>query len=189
VYPATVAGKISICVEAPLASKDSKTCFDPSTLKAISLSLKTSEVEAEFSDFSDVGDKRYPRHVELREFGDAVEVKVDVLDRVAEFDPNVFVPSRESIARDWCSEPVIRGTWPDPWASPMVAMMSSRRLIAYYVLVGRDGRVEKSAPMQAAIKDVDSRVESWLATVRYPVELCNGKPIEHEIVFQPLLVM
>jgi hypothetical protein len=183
VYPATAAGKTSICVEA----SDSETCFDPSTLKTISVSFKTSDVQAEFSDFSDVGDKRYPRRIELREFGDAIEVKVDVLDRVAEFDPNVFIPSRESIARDWCSKPVTRGTWPDPWASPMLTMMSSERLVAYYVLVGQDGRVKKSAPMQAAIKEVDSRVESWLATVRYPVESCNGKPIEHETVNQPLL--
>ena len=186
VYPATVADKMSICVDAALVFKDSRTCFDPSTLKAISLSLKTSDVQAEFSDFSDLGDKRYPRHIVLKEFGDAVEVKVDVLDRVAEFDPNVFVPSRECITRDWCSKPIAKGTWPDPWTSQRLTTMYSPSLVAYYLLVGQDGRVKKSAPMQAAMKDADLRVESWLATVRYPVELCNGQPIEYEIVIQPL---
>lgn len=205
VYSATGAGKMLICFDAPLSNEDqkSRTCFDPSTLKAVSLSLKTeppplswpgptraavadSEVQAEFSDFTDVGEKRYPRHINLREFGDAVEVRVDVLDRVAEFGSNVFVPSPESVARDWCSEPVTKGIRSYPLVPP-VTMSPPLRLIAYYVLVGRGGRVEKSAPLHPAIKGVDSQVESWLASVRYPVDLCNGKPIEYEIVIQPPL--
>ena len=194
IYSAQVNGEKQVCVDSGDDSTKRQACFERSTNQAVSLGVTAEFPHSvyhdekklfgiELNDFVSLGLKRYPRQIVHHQYDEKVEVEVKILEQATAFDKDVFVPPDGSDVRDWCADPDAKGK-ETHGSVPTFNMHSPGSLYAYYVVVGIDGRVKKTAAMRSIESSMDDRMREWLQTWRFPVISCNGKPIEQETVVQ-----
>jgi hypothetical protein len=182
VYSDGKAGTPTFCVE-PGDLRDARVCFDTATRQITFLhthwgpysSLKTLDQ----NDFISVEGIRYPRHVVHQNKNETTEISVEKLEKVADLPANAFVPRASSEVRDWCLHPVapldiLNQHAPFPKTHP------SDAFFPFYILIGRDGHIEKFVSLNPAAPPVDDRIENWIRKAQYPVTMCGNKPIKTE---------
>jgi hypothetical protein len=198
VYSAQIAGVSTTCTRA--ADNDDwivgQVCFEPSTNGMVTLDLSTNyqsemipsippsltlEIHlSEFSSSQDIG--RFPRHLVYREFGENVDVKIETIDRILKFDENVLAPPGVEPS-EWCSTPTQKGSQPTLDFVPILSAKKGNVLTAYYLFIGRDGRVKKSVPVPLEGAGADERTMSRLRDAHFPISYCGEKSIEYETYF------
>jgi hypothetical protein len=202
VFSAKEGGEQRTCIDSGSELKVMETCFDPRTGEAVSSSLKPNKWNNyppelidtikddtyDFRDFATLSNKRYPRQIKIHEFDLGLEIEVVILEQVNRFDDDIFVPPDHASESDWCAKPDTTHDSRDWNDMPQITMRPPGGYFSYYVLVGRDGRFHKFAPLRSAGKQFDGRVEEWVRGARFGTESCAGKPIEWELVFTPPII-
>ena len=73
-----------------------------------------------------------------------------------------------------------------PWPQlPTVSLMHPRAIPAYYLLIGLDGRVQKSEALISSGGTIDRDMENWFHSTPLPMMLCADKPMEYETIVIP----
>jgi hypothetical protein len=194
IYSAQANGEKQICIDSGDESTKRQACFEGSTNQALFLGVAAEFSHSayhdekklfgmELNDFFSLGHKRYPRQIVRHQYDEKAQVEVKVLEQVTAFDKDVFAPPDGSEVRDWCPNPDTKGK-ATHGSAPTFNMHSPGSLYAYYVIVGNDGHVKKAAAMRSIESSMDERMKEWLQTWKFPVILCNGKPIEQEAVVE-----
>lgn len=203
VYPAQVSGELLTCVDFGDERSQRQACINPTTNQAVSLSfaaippqgplsMTTKELkhlhDLEVSDFVDVGTKRYPTRIHRQEQDEKLEIKIETLKQVMTFAEGEFTPQAGAVAYDWCSSPVAKGTIQIDF-QPILELDPPGAVVAYYVVVGTDGRVKKWASSRSGGKYVDERMATRFRDARFPIFSCGSKPIEYETMFNAPILM
>lgn len=178
-------------------------CFDPLANQPVSvtfttlpphgpLSMTTEELkhlrEAQLSNFSPLGKKYYPLSITNKESDAKLEVKITTLEETKTAPVDEAAPPAGAEVLDWCSKPATKGNLEFPSAI-LGVLDPPGGTFPYYVLVGRDGRAEKIAPMRSAGSRIDEQMATRLRMSKFPIQSCEGNPIEYEtVVIAPIAV-
>jgi hypothetical protein len=178
-------GPSHFCVRTESGDYDENFCFDAASREIVSLDAPPrDDYWWKRSEFVSLGECRYPGHVVHHDQGETLEMRVKMLQQVTAFSESVLTPPPGAIVRDWCSNPKKSGKWADP-ESPKLSATNTNIAPQYYVLVGRDGRAEKSAPVVSGTASIDAVVERWIQSAKFAVSRCGDKPIEYEEIIVP----
>jgi len=140
------------------------------------------------TEFMDVGEKRYPTRIHLELFDEKLEIKIQTLAQVTTFAEGLFTPPTGAVEYDWCSSPIEEGSKQID-NEPLLQQEPPGVAVAYYVLIGTDGRVKKWAPSSSGGKYVDEREGTRLRDAMFPIHLCGSKAIEYEtVLYAPTLL-
>ncbi len=194
VYTSTVGTEGRTCVDAESDKAATKQiCFDPTSNAVVSIHVtaqlpkgtpKGVAFESDLADFVDLGTIRYPRHLVRKFVTETIEATVETLMPVNAFADSVFAPPDKAEVHDWCASPVHEGQAKLPAPTrPTESWLRMQNLVAYYFLVGTDGRVKKKMLLHSsgnAGLDVLSSLP--FEKGKPSVHTCNGKPIEYETV-------
>lgn len=202
VYSSQVRGENRTCVDSSDESLVREICFDPVSNQIVFLSHKLpvcSHCEnlpkslrdsfgLEMSEFLSLGTKLFPRRIIRNDFDLRIDLETKTIEQAISFAQDVFTPPVGAESRDWCSKPDTKGKL--SWTfGPLVKVNPPGSIVAYYVLVGRDGKVEKSIPLRSGGISVDERLNQWFRGSRFPVLSCGNKAIEYETVqYAPIQV-
>jgi len=182
IYSELNGGERRNCI-VPSENPNDKVCLDPSTNLVVSVNLEspipTQPYNLEEDDFVSLGARRYPRHMVRRISGQTIEVKVEKLEEVTSFSPDVFVPPLNSEARDWCPHPTLAPgyyfhTSPFPKTNP------PGTFFPFYLLTGTDGHIKKSISLNPSAPPIDPAIAKWIRYAQFPIWVCGSKPIESE---------
>jgi hypothetical protein len=184
------------CVDSFDDFSRTQTCFDPATNETVYLdfglfpserAVYSAEIKQmfrlELSDFAAVGEKRFPLHLTRHRLDEKLEIRVETFARVKTFAPGLFAAPPGAEAHDWCSSPIAAGSLQIDRGS-LLKIDPPGSVFAYYVLVGRDGLVEKSVPIRQGGPFVDVRMAERLRMARFPILSCRGNAIEYETVIE-----
>jgi hypothetical protein len=203
VYSAKVGGKDELCIDFGDDLMERQACFEQITREVVSfryaaiaphgpLSIPTKELlhhyESELGDFFKLGGKRYPLKIHRQESDEKLEIKIETLSQGMTLPESVFTPPDNAVAYDWCSNPVADGNVQIDFR-PILELDPPGAVYAYYVLVGRDGRVKKWAPSRSGGKFVDERMEMRFREAKFPTLSCGNKPIEYETQLNAPILM
>jgi len=202
VYATQVGAELLTCIDFGEEFSPKQACISPGTNELVSLDsahllpgpasgtakeLKHLD-DISLNQFMDVGAKRYPTRVRLELFDEKLEIKIQTLKQVTTFAEGVFTPPANAVAYDWCPNPVEKGTKQID-NEPLLQQEPPGIAIAYYVLVGTDGRVKKWTPSRSGGKYVDEREGTRLQDARFLIHLCGSKAIEYEtVLYAPTLL-
>ena len=186
VHTTQVNGMQATCIESEGKFTETQNCFDPNNNLAVHVSFVekwTSSAwgKSELTSFTSLGRKRYPLRIIRKEFDEQLDVTITTLEEPKSLSEDLFVSPADAQVFDWCPKPTRSGHLEFP-PGPVGRMDSPGANFAYYVLVGRDGRVKRSAPMRSAGTPVDHKMATWLKMAKFPVESCGGNPVEYETV-------
>jgi hypothetical protein len=201
VVPSSPSSADQFCIDTEHDERiEEKFCYDTMTREVLSMNIVINDPTPaptygfeltkapirrwELTEFVKLGSKRCPRHVSFRGTGEHLEIRIENLEEVKAFAESVFAPPTQAVARDWCPSPVQAEKDTDP-APPIFHMFNLDVLPAFYVLIGRDGRAEKFAPLISANEPGDTVIGQWVHTAHFPVRTCGEKPIEYEFVVAP----
>jgi hypothetical protein len=183
VYSSSSTGKSLNCIDSKMGGTNGRVCYDPQTSQAelLYLGWKTPDdsFELQLSDFVTLGKKRYPRRISRRQEDEAFELNVETLQLAAHFADAIFVPPRASITFPWCANPIEKGHVVDP-LPPVFQIDAPPALLAYYVLVGTDGRIKTLRPIRSAGGNMDQMMAEWSHKAKFSIRMCRGEPIEYE---------
>lgn len=187
-------GSAEFCARADTEYRRREACFDAETLDVVSaeFSLKAKEplFRNQADDFVSLGPKRYPRHHLFHNRYETLEITVDKLEPVTQFSDDLFVALAGGRVFDWCAEPIRQKAQSQPPEKGTARLFNgsgmNREDMAYYVLVGTDGRVMKAIPLLRTSETGEAATSNWLSTAKLPVETCGGKAIEYEEVFEEM---
>ena len=115
------------------------------------------------------------------ELDEKLDLTITTFEQPQSISDDLFVASADAQVFDWCPNPATSGHREFP-AGAAGRMGAPGGNFPYYVLVGRDGHVRKSAPMRSAGPQVDHKMATWLKMSKFPVQSCGGNPIEYETV-------
>lgn len=115
------------------------------------------------------------------ELDEKLDLTITTFEQPQSISDDLFVAPADAQVFDWCPNPATSGHREFP-AGAVGRMGAPGGNFPYYVLVGRDGRVRKSAPMRSAGPQVDHKMATWLKMSKFPVQSCGGNPIEYETV-------
>lgn len=149
-------------------------------------------------DFAQADEKRYPKQIEIDDFNMRLAITVTELTHTSKFDSDTFQIPPHSVAWDWCPNPDynygnstindLTQSQTSVFADNPFQMHIPHQYIAYYVRVGRDGRVSKFVTLSSAGTATDGRIKEWLRRSRYGILSCGGHAIPWEgIVTAPPL--
>lgn len=184
-----VNGMEATCVDSEGTSSERQDCFDSSNNLAVSVSFveklpfgRNSDCcRAELTSFASLGKKRYPLRIITKEFDEKLDATITTFDRPKSISEDLFVSPADAQIFDWCPNPTTSGHIEFP-SGAVGRMGAPGGTFPYYVLVGRDGHVKRSAPMRSAGRQVDHKMATWLQMARFPVQSCGGNPVEYETV-------
>lgn len=169
-------------------------CYDVSTRKIISIhgeeppprfgSIPSPGFSLELSDFVPLETKRIPRRWQRNVLGQFVDVRIEKLEEVSAFASSVFQAPQHATVHDACHPGNTKMSGRSPHF-PSVELMHPKAAPAYYLLIGTDGRTQKSQAVIASGGSVDRDMETWFHDTTMPVMLCDGKPIEYETIVIP----
>lgn len=194
VYSSTVGTEVRTCVDAE-GDKDvtKQICFDPASNAVVSVHVtaqppkgapKGIAFENDLNDFVDLGPIRYPRHLVRKFLTETTEATVETSTAAEAFADSVFAPPDKAEVHDWCASPVHEGQakLPDP-THPTDWWLRLQNLVAYYYLVGTDGRVKKKVLLHSSGNaGLDVLYSLPFEKGKPSVHSCSGKPIEYETV-------
>lgn len=150
----------------------------------------------------------FPARIERKVFDERVIVEITRFDAVKSFAESVFTPPRNATVYDWCAEPVyhernpgdrVGGPAPD-WEQrvdnthftyaaegsvPSVRISEPGELLAYYLIIGPDGRSSSAQPLRANDPHSQAQLEKDFAEFMFPVMSCHGTKISREMIFYP----
>lgn len=194
VYTSTVGAEVRTCVDAE-GDKDvtKHICFDPANNAVVSIHVtaqppkgtpKGVAFENDLNDFVDLGPIRYPRHLVRTFITETIEATVETSTPVGAFADSVFAPPDKAEVRDWCASPVHEGQAKLPAPThPTDSWLRMQNLVAYYFLVGIDGRVKKKVLLHSSgDAGLDTLSSLPFENGKPSVHTCSGKPIEYETV-------
>jgi hypothetical protein len=182
IYSDQIGGTKSTCFGVS-KENDDKVCFDPADNKIVSAHIKSGRPAGPYDldegDFVSLGKSRYPRQIVRRIHGETMEVTVEKLEEVQNFETDVFTPPANAEARDWCPHRVLKPgytfqTPPFPTTNP------ARAFFPYYLLIGVNGHIEKFISLNPSAPPVDGLVAGWIHKAQFPIWVCGSKPIESE---------
>lgn len=194
VYSLTVGAEVRTCVDAE-GNKDvtKQICFDPASNSVVSFHVtaqpqkgapKGIAFENDLSDFADLGPIRYPRHLVKKFITETIEATVEKLETAGTFADSVFAPPDKAEVHDWCASPVHEGQakLPPPTRATD-SWLRMQNLVAYYYLVGTDGRVKKKVLLHSSgDAGLDVLYSLPFEKGKPSVHTCGGKPIEYETI-------
>jgi hypothetical protein len=140
----------------------------------------TAYLNTERSNFKTLAGKRYPTHYISHYFDENMDIKIQTVALANDAVERVFTPQPGALASDWCATPVEKGE-----TSPGYPELSMHKpaLIAYYLLVARDGKVKTSVPLRPADPNYDAELNGWFRNVKFPTKSCGSNPVEYERLF------
>ncbi len=178
-------GEQVTCFDSKRGVVEERTCFDSPRNQIVDASYRgqtgwTASLDGERSDFVAVGDRRYPRHFVSHYFDENMDIRITTLAVATDFPEGVFTPQLGAAVSDWCAAPVEKGE-----TSPGFGriILHEPALVAYDLLIARDGKVEKSAPLRPADPNEDTQLNTWFREARFPKKFCGANPIEYERLF------
>jgi hypothetical protein len=184
------------CVDSFDDFSRTQTCFDLATNETVYLdfglfpserAVYSAEVKQmyrlELNDFAALGERRFPLHISRQRLDEKLDIRVETFAKVKTFVAGLFEPPAGTEAHDWCSSPVPAGSLQIDRGS-LFKVDPPGSVFAYYVLVGRDGRAEKSVPIREGGSFVDVRMAERLRMARFPILSCGGNPIKYETVVE-----
>lgn len=138
----------------------------------------------ELSDFVSFESKRIPQRWQRNVLGQFVDVHIEKLEEVSAFAASVFQAPQHATVYDAC--PGGNARMSRPWPQlPTVSLMHPRAIPAYYLLIGLDGRVQKSEALISSGGTIDRDMENWFHSTPLPMMLCADKPMEYETIVIP----
>lgn len=173
------------CVE--LKRKETRpwpVCLDP--MNDTVNSIGSSSDAYEYSDYKDLGEKRFPGTLRSVEIGtEIVHISVQELSAAPTLDPSLFLPPPGAKAFAWCENP-------EPakeleWGKSDVAISFAQRgtfALAIYAAIATDGSVQRVTLLQSARRDIDANQLERVKKARFRPKMCNGTPVEDEKIFQ-----
>jgi len=184
-----VNGMEATCVDSESAYAERQDCFDSTTNQAVSVSFveklpygpNSVWGKTELSSFTSLGKKRYPLRIMAKELDEKLDVTITTFEQPGPISEDLFVSPADAQVFDWCPNPTTSGHREFP-PGAVGRMDAPGGNFPYYVLVGRDGHVKKSAPMRSAGSVVDHKMATWLQMAKFPVQSCGGTPVEYETV-------
>src|SRR5579862_2191429 len=183
--PEQLNGEQVTCFDSKWGVVEEHTCFDSPSNRIEETSYQgqggwTASLNGKRSDFVAVGDKRYPRHFVSHYFDENMDIKITTLAVGTDFPEGVFTPQVGAAVSEWCAAPVEKGE-----TSPGFGRITLHEpaLVAYDLLIARDGKVKKSAPLRPADANEDAQLNAWFRDVKFPKKLCGANPIEYERLF------
>lgn len=188
------AGKVkgidATCIDSESEFAERQDCFDPTNNQVVHVSFveklrhgaNFTLGKAELTSFTSLGKKRYPLRIVTNELDEKLDVTITTFEKPESISEDSFVSPPDAQIFDWCPNPTISGHIELP-SGAVGRMDAPGGTFLYYVLVGRDGRVKKSAPMRSAGPQVDHKMATWLHMAKFPVQSCGGNPVEYETAF------
>jgi len=155
----------------------------------------------------------YPARIERNVYDEHVVVEVSTFATVKSFADSVFTPPKSATSYDWCAEPsyvrrvgfdraAIPGTAPweqrvdsshatymGPGAMPSVTITEPGELLAYYLIVGPDGKASTVRALRANDPHSQEKLDKDFSQVMFPKLACNGKDITREMVIYPPITL
>ncbi|MGH9757643.1 MAG: hypothetical protein ACRD4M_07885, partial [Candidatus Acidiferrales bacterium] len=149
------------------------------------------------------------RHLTSHRLDEIVDIRIQTLTQVQAFANDVFAPLPQAAVRDWCAgillrQPDLNGDDTlvmDPPSSarglsqslvlytvsglPKVILPAPGELLAYYVLIGKDGAAQSVVPLRANDPFSQDKIDTIFHSVRFQVENCAGKPVLYDRVVYP----
>jgi len=184
------------CVDSYDELSRTQTCFDPATNQSIYLdfglfpserAVYSAEIKQmfklELSDFITLGEKHFPSHLIRHRLDEKVDIRLEIFAKVMTFADGLFAAPPGTEAHNWCPSPVAAGSLQIDRGT-LLKLDPPGSVFAYYVLVGRDGHVEKSVPVREGGSFVDVRMVERLRMAKFPILSCRGDPIEYETVIE-----
>lgn len=196
VRSAQIGGLQRTCFDSGDDRFERENCFDPATNRPVSvtfadlpprgpLSHITKELkhlrELELGNFAPLGKKYYPLSIISNELDEKLAVTITTLEELKAIPEDAFAPLAGAQALDWCSKPTAKGTLQFP-SGILGELDPPGSMFPYYVLVGRDGRAQKSMPMRSAGPHIDDQMAARLRMSKFPIQSCGGNAIEYETV-------
>jgi len=175
-----VNGRKQICVDAKGSVIEERACLDPVSSKLVSVSERTNYLEAHRSDFQCLGEKCFPRDFESRYFDERMRIQVTDLETAGRFTQDVFAVPQGSVERDWCAVPTQKGRGT---GTSFNVAIGPPRLVAYWLLVGSNGRLENAVALRSGGSAIDGKLKTFFQSRTFPVKLCGGRPIEYDVLF------
>jgi hypothetical protein len=184
-----VNGLEATCIDSESRFAERQNCFDPTTNQAISVSFvekvpygrNSAWGKTELTSFTSLGKKRYPLRIMIRELDEKLDVTITTFEQPESIYEDLFVSPADAQTFDWCPNPITSGHIEFP-SGAVGQMDAPGGNFPYYVLVGHDGHVKKSAPMRSAGPQVDHKMATWLQMAKFPIKSCRGNPVEYETV-------
>ncbi len=160
-------------------------CFDRVTSMPFQYRGQKSRVHFEYSDYYDLGERRFPRYVRAYDGGKLEsEFHAEELSFLTDSDEAPFVPPVDVIPRDWCKTPTpprLLNSGGGSLIFPAGTLTPGR--IVFYGVIGTDGRLH-----DLSIIDMTGIGSSWAAFLRekmgkdtWQAASCNGVPVETEL--------
>jgi hypothetical protein len=176
------------------ASWKMKYWYDVSTREIVSIhgeqpqprfgSIPPPSFSLELSDFVPFGSKRIPRRWQWNVLGQFVHVHIEKLEEVSAFAATVFQAPQHATVYHAC--PAGMAKMSRPWPPlPTVSLMHPKAIPAYYLLIGLDGRVQKSEALISSGGTVDRDMKNWFHSTPLPMMLCADQPMEYETIVIP----
>ena len=194
VHTVPVNGLQATCIDSESEFSERQDCFDSTNNEAVYVSLveklrhgpNTVLGKAELTSFTSLGKKRYPLRIIAKELDEKLDVTITRFEELESISEDLFVSPDGAQTFDWCPNPTTSGRLEFP-PGAVGQMGAPGGTFPYYVLVGRDGHVKRSAPMRSAGPQVDHKMATWLRMAKFPVHSCTGNPVEYEtVMFAPL---
>ncbi len=189
VHTLQINGIKATCIDFESEFAERQDCFDSTTNQAVSVSFvwkppyggNSAWVKAELSSFTSLGKKRYPLRIMAKELDEKLDVMITTFEQPESISEDLFVSPADAQIFDWCPNPSASGHIEFP-SGTVGQMAAPGATFPYYVLVGRDGHVKRSAAMRSAGPQVDHKMATWLQMAKFPVRSCGGNPVEYETV-------
>lgn len=184
VLTVVVNGQAETCVDARNSAVEERVCMDSDTGTLLSVrdNNRTGPAYLDFNrtDFACIDRKCFPHKIESRYFDEHMDVRVTTLEHVARFSDDVFTAPPNSVAHDWCALPTANGkTSRDPFS----ITISPPRIIAYWLSIAPNGRVENVVPLRPGGAAVDNRMERVFRSERFPTRTCGQTPVGYDELF------
>jgi hypothetical protein len=150
----------------------------------------------------------YPARIERKMYDEHVVVDVRTVATVNSFADGVFAPPKNSTSYGWCAQPASVGHtgldraevsgqgWEKhldsshflnytPYSVPSVTITAPGELLAYYVLIGPDGKVDTIRALRANDPHTQAELDQRIEIMRRPKITCNGQEITREMIIYP----
>lgn len=155
----------------------------------------------------------YPARIERKEYDEHLVVNVQTFAEVKSFADGVFTPPKSATSYDWCAEPsyvkrvgfdraAIPGmapweqrvdsshaTYMGPGAMPSVTITEPGELLAYYLIVGPDGKASTVRALRANDPHSQETLDKDFSQIMFPKLACNGKEITREMILYPPITL
>jgi TonB family protein len=180
-----VKGAQLACIEVAAGeSRERELCLDTTT-STVTQMQADSVVTYEFGDYSRLGNKLYPRTLQVLEEGRlAVEAKVEELVPEEGSSPTLFVPPQGASELPYCSPLSITPgkllTRVTPSYPGLAKMSRQSGTVVMHTVIAPDGTPKDLTVVQTAGNVLDEAALEAVRLWRYKPYRCNGTPIQVE---------